>query len=224
MTAYECAYCGRMNAATDDHIPPKTFFHGALDGALPTVRSCSECNTGASLDDEYFRDKVLQYHLVTDLPRAQPLVQKMLRAAAMPAKAAYARKTIDSMLEIDAVTPSGLILPNQSAIRVDGDRLSRAARRYARGLHRYCFGERVLADTPVLATVNPEHINLHADEFISAFSGAEIETVQEGVFWYARLRPATHPERSYWFLSFFNVFPITVAIRPSAPLPKCTMV
>jgi len=47
-----CTYC---SAAPDtrDHVPPKAFLDDPLPNDLPVVPSCSACNTGASLDEEY---------------------------------------------------------------------------------------------------------------------------------------------------------------------------
>ena len=220
MSKFECAYCGIIAKATDDHIPPKSFFVGPLTTDLPSVKACASCNTGASLDDEYFRDTVVKHHQVADQPAANPVVQKMLRAAALPARAKYTRHALSDMVDLDVTTPSGIILGKQPAFRVDGSRLERAAARYARGLHRYHYGERVPSETPIRAVVNPDQVNQNAADFVTGFRGADIVTIQDGVFWYARMRPTAQPNSSYWMLTFFSAFPIVVAIRPDTPLPR----
>ncbi len=217
MPAYECAYCGVSADATDDHIPAKSFFSGELDAPLPSVKSCAACNGGASMDDEYLRDTILKYHRVGDLPQALPLLKKMLRGLSHPKKAGYARSTYANIVEIDVTTPSGLILGKQPAYHVDQVRLERVARRYARGLHRYEFGERTDPSTPVRVVCSPDEVNSRAAEFTASFQGAKLKLIQQNVFWYAVKRPPDRPDVSYWLLMFFDVFPILAAIRPLSP-------
>jgi hypothetical protein len=71
---YECAYCGSENANTDDHIPPKNIFRDPKPATLRSVKACLDCNGGPSDDDEYFRDVIVKYHDVVDLPQAQRVV------------------------------------------------------------------------------------------------------------------------------------------------------
>jgi hypothetical protein len=217
MPAYECAYCGVLADATDDHIPPKSFFSGELDAPLPSVKACAACNGGSSKDDEYLRDTIVKYHRVGDLPHAQQLLKKVLRGLSNPKKAAYARYTHDSIVEMDVATPAGLVVGRHPAYRVDRVRLERVAGRYARGLHRYEFGERVAESTPIRVVCNPDEVNELAAEFTAGFLGAEVRLIQKHVFWYAVKRPTDRPDVSYWLLMFFDVFPIVAAIRPAPP-------
>ena len=119
MPAYECAYCGQVADATDDHVPPKSFFTGVLDSTLPSVKACAECNGGGSLDDEYFRDTVVSYHGVEGRPQALALIGKMLRATQNPKKASYAKAFRDSIVEVDVVTPGGLSMGKRPALVID---------------------------------------------------------------------------------------------------------
>lgn len=223
MPIAECAYCGKVADATDDHVPPQAFFTGELAEQLRTVKSCLPCNNGASLDDEYFLHTVLKYHRVADLPTAEKLVNKMVRAIRNPKKAGYARKTIEAISDVETVTPAGIRLGKQPAFRIQQERLERALCRYVRGLHRYEYGELVPADTPMKMVVNPEAVHLHFDEFQEGFRGASTTTIQEGVFWYARIRPSSRPSSSYWLLVFFNAFPLIAALRPETPFPRAAV-
>lgn len=49
-----CVLCGLREATTRDHVPPRGFFKG-LNGPFVTVPACSQCNNGASSDDEDMR-------------------------------------------------------------------------------------------------------------------------------------------------------------------------
>jgi hypothetical protein len=48
-----CAYCG-CPPATRDHCPPRFFLDDPLPDDLPVVDACGDCNSGHSLDEEYF--------------------------------------------------------------------------------------------------------------------------------------------------------------------------
>ena len=49
----QCAYCGNY-PETRDHVPSKIILEKPFPENLPVVPSCSECNEGFSLDEEYF--------------------------------------------------------------------------------------------------------------------------------------------------------------------------
>lgn len=48
----QCVYCGAMPESRD-HVPPKIFLDDPLSESTSVVESCSACNQGASLDEEY---------------------------------------------------------------------------------------------------------------------------------------------------------------------------
>lgn len=47
-----CVHCGRM-AEGDDHVPSRVLLDEPYPENLPVVPSCTTCNTGFSLDEEY---------------------------------------------------------------------------------------------------------------------------------------------------------------------------
>lgn len=47
-----CTYCGGL-ADTRDHVPPRVFLDQPFPENLPVVGSCTTCNGGASLDEQY---------------------------------------------------------------------------------------------------------------------------------------------------------------------------
>ncbi len=52
----ECAYCGRVPAATVDHVVPKALFLSPLPLDMITVPACSRCNSKKSKFDVFLRD------------------------------------------------------------------------------------------------------------------------------------------------------------------------
>ena len=155
---YECAYCGEVAAATDDHIPPKALYRQPFSGERPTVKACGRCNEGSSKDDEYFLHTVAKHHQVADQESAKPLVQSMLRAMSKPEKSDYARRTIEALGEADVYTKAGVFAGVQPTIRVQPS-FSRAADRYVRGLYRFELGYRPPAELPLRIGCEPESIN-----------------------------------------------------------------
>jgi hypothetical protein len=206
-----------MPADTDDHIPPRALFAKRTGSRLVTVKSCRRCNEGVSDDDEYFRDTVLKYHRVSELPRAESQVAAMLRAAANPRKARYTAATLRGFTEVSVITPAGIDLGVQPAYRVNGDRIERAARRYVRGLHRHELGRRVPDSAEVMVAVNPEAVFDEQPQIVSIFRGGAPRVVEEGVFWYTSVRAIDNPEASGWLLVFFDEFAIIGSVRSPTP-------
>jgi hypothetical protein len=211
--SYECAYCGATSARTDDHVPPKAIYAKPLPSKVPTVKACDSCNAGASQDDEYFRDVVLKYHRVADLPQAQQQLAAMFRAAKKPQKAKYAAATLRSFVETAFRTPAGLILGPAPAYRVDVPRLERAVSRYVRGLHRYQLGARVPDGSTVTTAVYPDHIVASTPEVLGLFSRGSRRVIQPGVFWYSWVL-TTRQGFTGWLLVFFDVFPVLGYVHP----------
>jgi hypothetical protein len=219
--SYECAYCGSTAGDTDDHVPPKSIYSAPLPSDPPTVKACAPCNAGASQDDEYFRDVVVKYHRVADLPQAQEQVEAMIRAAGKPAKRRYAEATWRSFVDVERRTPAGLIIGTAPAYVVDAPRIERSVRRYVRGLHRYQLGKRVPDGFTINVAVNADHVRASAKDVADVFAAARRRIVQAGVFWYAWVSPRDRPEASAWLLVFFDAFPLMGFVHPpGAETPK----
>ena len=71
-----CAYCGRIEQLSVDHVIPQCLFSGNLPGDIPKVYACSLCNTTVkSGNDTYLRDMLL-----TDIDSSQhPLARPVTR-------------------------------------------------------------------------------------------------------------------------------------------------
>lgn len=195
-------------------MPPRSIYAEPVPRNVPTVKSCELCNVGASQDDEYFRDVIVKYRRVADLPQAQQQIDAMVRAAGKPAKRKYAEATMRAFVDIEVRTRKGLVLGTAPAYRVDGQRLYRAVARYVRGLHRLELGARVPDGATITVGLEPERIFAATDEVHHVFSGAPRRVVQEGVFWYAWMSPRDRPEASAWLLVFFDAFPLLGFVHP----------
>lgn len=202
----ECGYCGALAAVSDEHIPPKSFFEGLKNEQLRTVKSCADCNLGASDDDEYFRDTVVKYYRIADQPKAKPIVDKMIRAAGKSRKRAYALAQLRSFSGVFGSSPNVPTLGPIPAFKVDGARMERAACRYIRGLHRHDFGERIASEAIRFIVTDPERVFAHQTEILDVMRGGAHHEVQQGVFEYMW---AVGPNRSkVCLMVFFSEYAI----------------
>ncbi|HXO43352.1 MAG TPA: hypothetical protein VN999_18015 [Thermoanaerobaculia bacterium] len=80
-----CVYCGKAPATTWDDIPPKCFFTKPR-GKLLLVPSCSACNEGASVDDEWVRNDLVLELGNAQHPIAHALADSAYRGLSMPEK------------------------------------------------------------------------------------------------------------------------------------------
>ena len=213
MSTFECAYCGQVKEATDDHVPPKSIFKDPKPSNLPTVKSCADCNQGASDDDEYFRDTVLKYHAVEDKPQVKVQLAAMYRAAVKPKKRKYAERTLRSFFNIEAYSPGDIYLGTLPAFRIDTERLNRTVKRYIKGLYRYETGERLPDVRHINVTIDPDNISQKMQQVWQLLVGSEIKNIQEGVFWYAWVQASDYPTYSSWLLVFYDAFPILALIK-----------
>jgi hypothetical protein len=222
----QCAYCGQP-ASGEDHIPPQSLLRGVPRGKRPHVPACSACNTGASNDDEYFRDTVLKYHRVSDKPEAQSGIEAMVRGVRNARKRWYAEAMLRSFYDVRVETRSGINLGLQPAYRVDATRLARACERYIRGLHVIARGAPIPADHWVRVHLNVEDILARQSEIASFFHAGTTHMVGERIFWYKIVIPLDRPSASAWLLVFFDAFPILGVVHPPAvgpvPPPLCSL-
>ena len=213
---YACGYCGEVAPATDDHIPPRSFFSANASLALRTVKACESCNSGSSDADEYFRDIVVQFAPVSVNPKAQPQVEKLRRALVKPQKRAYAERTMNAIEEHDVVTPGGIHLGKHPFVKVDADLLQRATQRYVRGLFRYEFGKRVPDDYIVSVATNPDDVESQREKVEKLVGAGIVTTIEKGVFWYSFTIAKDNPDVSAWALVFYDAMPVLGVVGPSS--------
>lgn len=139
----ECVYCGKIRKLTKDHIPPKNLFAEPRPSDLVTVPCCERCNGKASLDDEYFRIMICPREEVAEHPQASRVLPTTLRALTKPKKKGFRKAFLNSVHEVDLVTPSGLYLGKAGTYDVNLERLSKVAARIVKGLFFYEKGFRL---------------------------------------------------------------------------------
>ncbi len=54
-----CAFCSKHGKITREHFVPQGLWSGKRPTRTETVPTCEDCNHGANLDDEYFRNTLV---------------------------------------------------------------------------------------------------------------------------------------------------------------------
>jgi hypothetical protein len=93
--ASECAYCGKVPAATHDHVVPRCLFEAPLPLNMITVPACSACNAAKAKHDTFLRDFLVcgedwPPHQVADSLRDGPYRRAVTRNQSELGKAIHA--------------------------------------------------------------------------------------------------------------------------------------
>ncbi|MFN8616585.1 MAG: hypothetical protein U0837_05775 [Dehalococcoidia bacterium] len=108
-----CIYCGIEDEMTVDHIPPKCLFPGHVQDLL-RVPSCSECNNGASQDDEYFRLMLTVNESAQGSVTLEAARDAVLRSMGREAAAGLRTQFFDSLMDVELKTPDWFRSENQT--------------------------------------------------------------------------------------------------------------
>ncbi|NCN82756.1 MAG: hypothetical protein GW947_02200 [Candidatus Pacebacteria bacterium] len=153
-----CYLCGKNEAESWDHVPPKTLFpkKGVEHLALTLDRmsnsrgyklpTCKACNNLLNLDEEYIRDR---FSIVGQNTIARQVFKEGTQPSYMRP---YERSKTVSKLDLirrDIVTvvttsSDGLITRKVDGIKIDSDRVDRVAIKIVKGLYYQNCGDRIL--------------------------------------------------------------------------------
>lgn len=165
-----CVHCGSwINTvkANRDHVPSKSLLINPLPENLPTVKVCSKCNAGFSLDEEYFAaflSTVLAGSTNPDdqlLPSAKKILSRnsKLRSKIDRAKVENAAKFEEA----------------KTVWSPESERINRVILKNARGHAYFEFGEPMLAE--------PRHIWTAPLSLLSTSERTEFEDANWGPLW-----------------------------------------
>lgn len=128
-----CYLCSLPDPDTRDHIPPKNLFpKGTLVNAL-TLPSHKTCNTGFSLDEEYFRDNISALYAPNYEIIVNPIWNKAFRSLGYrPAKGADLRSRLGKAISLYA--EDGRFLGESSEFKFSMTRTNRVLQKIAQGL------------------------------------------------------------------------------------------
>lgn len=129
-----CIYCGRRDATTRDHVPPRSFYAPPLTNDLITVPACFECNNRFGLHDEYIRDIFISLNTTERIPGLWSLRNAMWGSFDRPRSQGLAYKIYNSIVPVSITTPSGIYLGKAPAFNFDRDEFNLFFERIARAL------------------------------------------------------------------------------------------
>jgi len=207
MTDTGCAYCGRSDPETVDHVPPKTVFPKPRPSGLITVPCCSECREGTSLDDEYFRDRIAMRGDVAGKPEALGVLDATMRSFKRPQKRRHLRALMDRVAIREVWSDHGILAARDPVYEVKASRIYRVVNRTVRGLLYHHTGQRTDADA--VQCVGLDFLDVSDDpsvgeDFVALLkilSRAPEHEVQPGVFRYRFQRDGG---ASLWTMVFFE--------------------
>lgn len=163
-----CIHCGEWLESTKinwDHVPSKVLLNRPLPPHTPQVEVCSRCNSGFSLDEEYFAIFLSCVLSGTTDPSGQkdPKFQRALkRNPALLNRIESSRKSF--------TTING---ESRTIWEPENDRINRIVLKNARGHAYYEFGEPMLTEPAHVWAIPLESMNeIQRNEFESVATGA----------------------------------------------------
>ncbi|MBO9703678.1 MAG: hypothetical protein J7604_25965 [Sporocytophaga sp.] len=190
-----CAICGKNEAATKDHIPPKGIFIKPRPSNLITVPSCLLCNQGASQLDERFK-----LYLGLHVGKQQITGNQFFKEGTM-GTLRHNRKlrmeVIKKMQPVHIATKSGLIYDRGYSVLWDSNAHDATIERIIRGLF-YHHYQSILGDN-----VN---IKTHWFKELPYFDYETLYKVDigEGIFSYYHNKAIDSEFESIWIFEFYQ--------------------
>ena len=140
-----CVLCATRPAADRAHVPGKLFFDRPFPQNLITVPSCKVCNQGLQHEEEYLRAFLMLLRGHAESPAIERVRERAVRQLDRQPKLR------DGFLAGSKLRPE--VAPDGRAIlglatSPDREKLWKALKVYARGLHFWSTGEMLPADAP----------------------------------------------------------------------------
>jgi hypothetical protein len=146
MTDQRCVLCGINPATSREHVPPESFFESPYPLNLITVPSCSHCNQGSHLDDDYF----LAFLVSRDHPGTPSILEsvrdRVYRGLRRPDRPGLHIRLIEAstLVQRFAGTEHERVFVET---RPEGARLRKVLKKQARGLAFHLTGQIVPGST-----------------------------------------------------------------------------
>lgn len=194
----QCIYCGDQ-ANTRDHVPPRSLLERPYPDNLHTVPSCSKCNHGFSLDEQYFL--VLLAQISTS-----PTLQSKLDVGGSINRALERAPALDerviSSLEVDKENGRILIQP-------EFERICRIIKKIALGLYIIHYNRLPLLASLTSIDAFPYNIldQRPSPYFIATYTGKfrkkRWSQIQPGIFSYIFVQEPKN-SNSLWCIMDFH--------------------
>ncbi len=168
-----CAYCGKREATTLDHIPPRSLFPRPRPKNLLTIPACEKCHKAFNKDDEYFKLILAMKRETGNHPKRKGLLEGLHRGLLRPEGRALAHSVVRTLREVQLRTPGGILLGNAAAYQPDWNRLEAVAARVVRGLFWKEYGHPVPSDHEVRVQPILQYTDGLVNEAAVVFAGRE---------------------------------------------------
>ena len=201
-----CAYCGRIEKLSVDHVIPQCLFIGNLPGDVPKVYACSSCNNAVkSVNDTYLRDALITDIASSQHPIAQQLWEKFARAAQRN-QSVFANEIMQRSQLVSLRTPSGLFAGWAYAFEPAQQRNTTILSMMVRGLYQFYIGKRLPTQTQFnVFRIRGDLRPLITNILTLLQSGACYVRVGDGqVFECIYIYAADRLEASIWLLFFYK--------------------
>lgn len=191
-----CAICGEREAITRDHVPPVSIFVRPRPSNLITVPACWHCNSGASRDDEGFRN-YLALHVASRSTSGKRLWEQSA-VRGMCRNRRFLRDVIVPARPVYLASPGGIITGRGRAVPFDMPVIERVVRRSVRGLYFYHVGRYLPAAVPVTVKML-SGVSLETAEALRDWPGGSVGGRQ---FIYRFGYAEASPTMSVWLFCF----------------------
>jgi hypothetical protein len=207
-----CAICGYGRATTRDHLPPRGIFPRPLPVRMVTVPACSDCNNGASDQDDRFR-----LYLAASTAYFNDAATRLWRERVLPTLHANGRLRREFSTNFgDGIhqRADGTI-DRREGFRWPISAYSPVLERIARGLYYHhfdeCLGRRAQCEIHMVSAL--------PDKFVEQTNDWPTDHVGNEIFTYRYGRAEEAPLRSYWVFQFFKAHWGTVETFPVGEPP-----
>jgi|GEM_PF-6470301 hypothetical protein len=126
-----CYICGKPNADSDDHIPPKCLFPKRFHNSIPKVPAHRDCNSQYSNEDTYLRDCLTLACAHYNNIAKEVFHDAVVRSWTKPEALKYWRYLKSQFLRIKSP------YPNSELFAIDANRIRAQICRISRGL--FCY-------------------------------------------------------------------------------------
>ena len=193
-----CVYCG-LPANTRDHVPPKCLLEKPYPANLRWVPSCEKCNTGFSLDEQYF------LILLGQIGLTNALLQKTEMGGVIDRTLERAPKLDERLIASLETDEDGRIL-----VRPEIARVNRVIQKVGLGCFILRYGRipRLEKLVPVAAYPYAMREERPAPLFVATFTerfrSKRWNHVQRGVFSYIIVRDPMTSRRLWCVMDFYE--------------------
>jgi hypothetical protein len=193
-----CAICGREEATTSDHIPPRGIFPKPRPSNLITVPACLDCNHAGSAYEESFR-----VYLSMEVGSETPETTKLWEESALGTlkhNHKLRREIERSFRFIDVRTPAGIYLGKATSFRINAKAYNAVIERIVRGFYYHHYGE-IIGDRAIFKTTMLRGIDRTVLEMSQ---GWPINVIGKQALIYKFYRVLESPLDSVWIFEFYN--------------------